>query len=119
MNWWDPERFHYRINQKRFLFIVFAFILLNHISFAQSRLIPNDPQFSTQWQYINVGNNGGTPDADLDADEAWDRVHTANMAKQVGKKDGRPNPLGLPDLIKPDVWVGPDHGGNHGLLSEI
>ena len=62
----------------------------------------------------------GTLDAfGVDADEAWDRVHTANMAKQVGQKDSRPNPLGLPDLIKPDGWVGPDHGGNHGLLSEI
>ena len=62
----------------------------------------------------------GTLDAfGVDADEAWDRVHTANMAKQVGQKDSRPNPLGLPDLIKPDGWVGPDHDGNHGLLSEI
>jgi len=40
------------------------------------------------------------------------------MNKQVGIKASRPNPLGLPDLIKPEGWVGPDHTGNHGLLTK-
>ena len=34
--------------------------------------VPNDPGFSSQWQYINNGSNGGVLDADLDADDAWD-----------------------------------------------
>lgn len=34
--------------------------------------IPNDPQFSEQWQYINTGQAGGVPGVDLDMDLAWD-----------------------------------------------
>jgi len=50
---------------------------------------------------------------------AWDEVLKANMNKQVGVKEGRPNPLGLPDLIKPEGWQAPSHAGNHGLLEKI
>lgn len=59
----------------------------------------------------------GTLDAfAVDSYEAWDRVFKANMAKKVGIKESRPNPLGLPDLIKPDGWKAPNHYGNHGYL---
>jgi predicted HAD superfamily Cof-like phosphohydrolase len=61
----------------------------------------------------------GTLDAfDVDAYEAWDSVHRANMAKEVGVKESRPNPLGLPDLIKPEGWEAPSHKDNHGLLTK-
>ncbi len=33
---------------------------------------PDDPNFGTQWQWVNTGAGGGTPDADVDADLAWD-----------------------------------------------
>jgi hypothetical protein len=33
---------------------------------------PNDPMFSDQWGLHNTGQSGGTPDADIDAPEAWD-----------------------------------------------
>jgi predicted HAD superfamily Cof-like phosphohydrolase len=56
---------------------------------------------------------------DIDSRAAWDRVHTKNMEKRVGIKSSRPNPLGLPDLIKPDGWVAPAHDDNIGLLSKI
>jgi len=52
----------------------------------------------------------------IDAHKAWDEVLYANMSKQVGIKEGRPNPLGLPDLMKPEGWQPPDHSGNHGRL---
>lgn len=52
----------------------------------------------------------------VDANEAWDRVYKANMAKSPGVKEGRPNPFGLPDLIKPEGWEAPSHNGNHGDL---
>lgn len=62
----------------------------------------------------------GTLDAfDIDADKAWDRVHNANMQKSPGVKPNRPNPLGLPDLIKPEGWESPRHFDNVGLLSKI
>jgi hypothetical protein len=34
--------------------------------------IPNDPDFVKQWSLHNEGQTGGTPDADIDAPEAWD-----------------------------------------------
>ena len=59
----------------------------------------------------------GTLDAfGVDAYKAWDEIYNANMMKNVGVKEGRPNPLGLPDLIKPDNWKNPSHEGNHGSL---
>lgn len=62
----------------------------------------------------------GTLDAfDVDAHKAWNEVHKANMNKEVGIKASRPNPLGLPDLIKPVGWTAPSHEGNHGLLTKI
>lgn len=55
---------------------------------------------------------------DVDAYEAWNRVHGANMQKEPGIKPSRPNPLGLPDLIKPAGWVSPTHVDNVGLLAK-
>lgn len=62
----------------------------------------------------------GTLDAfGVDAQESWDRVHNANMQKEPGIKASRPNPLGLPDLIKPEGWVAPTHSDNIGLLGKL
>ena len=62
----------------------------------------------------------GTLDAfEVNSHVAWNAVHAANMAKEVGVKASRPNPLGLPDLIKPEGWTAPSHEHNHGLLSKI
>lgn len=38
---------------------------------TQRDIIPNDPSFTQQWSLNNTGQNGGTPDADIDAPEAW------------------------------------------------
>jgi len=54
----------------------------------------------------------------VDANVAWDRVYEANMAKSPGVKPGRPNPFGLPDLLKPSGWTPPSHEGNHGDLDK-
>lgn len=55
----------------------------------------------------------------IDSYTAWNKVLRANLQKKVGVKPERPNPLGLPDLIKPDGWKAPSHAGNHGLLSKL
>lgn len=55
----------------------------------------------------------------VDIDKAWDRVHAANMAKERGIKKERPNPLGMPDLMKPEGWVAPNHKDNHGTLDKL
>lgn len=61
----------------------------------------------------------GTLDAlGVDGQLAWDQVQKANMSKEVGVKPSRPNPLGLPDLIKPEGWQAPSHNGNHGYLTQ-
>jgi predicted HAD superfamily Cof-like phosphohydrolase len=61
----------------------------------------------------------GTLDAyGVDADKAWNRVWYANMAKKVGIKASRPNPFGLPDLVKPPGFISPNHGDNTGILKK-
>lgn len=55
----------------------------------------------------------------VDAYKAWNRVHNANMKKEVGVKESRPNPLGLPDLIKPKGWRAPSHRNNTGKFSKF
>jgi predicted HAD superfamily Cof-like phosphohydrolase len=55
----------------------------------------------------------------IDSHKAWTQVLRANLAKEVGIKPERPNPLGLPDLIKPAGWKAPSHDKNHGLLSKL
>ena len=62
----------------------------------------------------------GTLDAyGVDPYKAWDEVLRANMDKFVGIKEGRPNPLGVPDLAKPEDWEAPNHLGNHGKFNDI
>ena len=55
----------------------------------------------------------------VDSYKAWDAVLEANMNKRTGVKESRPNPLGLPDLIKPEGWQPPSHSNNYGFLSKI
>jgi len=46
-------------------------VQLNH--YVEERVTyPNDPGFINQWALNNTGQTGGTPDADIDAPEAWD-----------------------------------------------
>lgn len=62
----------------------------------------------------------GTLDAfDVNPYLAWNRVHDANMQKTPGIKASRPNPLGLPDLIKPEGWTAPQHADNVGILGRL
>lgn len=53
---------------------------------------------------------------DVDGQKAWDEVLKANMNKKAGIKEGRPNPFGLPDLVKPMGWKAPSHEDNHGII---
>ena len=62
----------------------------------------------------------GTLDAfGVNTYKAWNDVLRANMAKQVGVKLTRPNPLGLPDLIKPADWIEPEHTDNVGHFNNL
>jgi len=55
----------------------------------------------------------------INTEKAWDEVVASVRTKEVGVKPGRPNPHGLPDLLKPEGWKPPSHKGNHGKLKEI
>src|SRR2546425_7974450 len=39
---------------------------------VDAQVVPSDPSFSSLWGLNNTGQNGGIPDADIDAPEAWD-----------------------------------------------
>ena len=59
----------------------------------------------------------GTLDAyNINIKTAWNRVHDANMKKEVGVNESRSNSLNLPDLVKPKDWEAPQHIDNIGLL---
>ena len=54
------------------------------------------------------------------ADVAWDKIHHSNMAKEPGANKSRKNPFGLPDMVKPEGWKGPNITEEDcGILSDI
>lgn len=71
------------------------------IEFRQARFIPDDPFFADQWHLDNTGQNGGTADADIDADLAWSFTQGSNsiviaiidQAFDIGHPDLQPNLL--------------------------
>jgi len=58
-------------------------------------------------------------DFHIDIYSAWNEVLSANLTKEPGVNPTRPNPLGLPDMIKPEDWVPPSHDGNWGLFYKM
>ncbi|MFB3896693.1 MAG: S8 family serine peptidase [bacterium] len=66
---------------------------------------PNDPSFTQQWNFNNTGQTGGTPDADIDAPEAWN-ISIGDSTFIIGVIDtGIDNTH--PDLIN-NIWHNPD-----------
>lgn len=75
MNIWLVEFDYSLIDQSKMLEIIRGcrsvdIAQSNHLITKRSK-IPNDTEFSSQWQYINNGSSGGVIDADIDADSAW------------------------------------------------
>jgi len=74
-----------------------------HVSYAEpnylihSCVIPNDPSFNLQYALHNTGQTGGTPDADIDAPEAWD-IETGDENIVIAVLD-----TGV-DWDHPDLW---------------
>jgi len=90
---------------------------------VKTDVIPNDPSFGEQWALNNTGQNGGTPDADIDAPEAWD-ITTGDTNIVVGVIDSGIDYL-HPDLAA-NIWTNwdeiPDNGvddDNNGYIDDI
>lgn len=49
---------------------------------------------------------------------AWGEVYDCNMQKTKGVNSTRQGSAGI-DLFKPEGWIKPDHGGNHGRLDKV
>ncbi|AFY79638.1 subtilisin-like serine protease [Pleurocapsa sp. PCC 7327] len=73
--------------------------------------IPNDPRFSELWGLNNTGQTGGTPDADIDAPEAWDRQTGSDVV--VGVIDTGVD-YNHPDL-NDNMWTNPGETPNNGV----
>jgi len=84
---------------------------------------PNDASFGQLWGLHNTGQTGGTPDADIDAPEAWN-LNRGNAAVVVGVIDTGVD-VRHPDLIS-NLWTnwgeipgnGVDDDGN-GFVDDV
>jgi len=74
--------------------------------------IPNDENFSKQWALQNTGQNGGTPDADIDAPEAWD-IETGSLDITIAIIDSGVD-YNHPDLSG-NIWKNEDEIPNNGV----
>jgi thermitase len=72
-------------------------------------VIPNDPQFATQWSLNNTGQNSCKADADIDAPEAWE-LSKGNVNTTIAVIDTGVD-LDHPDLINKTV-AGYDYVNN-------
>lgn len=70
--------------------------------------LPGDPSFTSQWHHINTGQNGGTADADIDSDLAWDITTGGKTATNddivVCMVEGSGGNLNHQDL-SPNRWI--------------
>lgn len=68
---------------------------------AFTALVPQDPDYDSQWALENTGQEGGTVDADIDAEQAWD-IETGSEDVIVAVLDTGID-LNHPDLIS-NIW---------------
>lgn len=69
----DDVQVRFRVSRdSRVKAVQFNHILTLREETVWDHLFPDDPQFGSQWGLHNTGQSGGTPDADIDAPEAWD-----------------------------------------------
>ena len=79
---------------------------------TKAATFPNDPGFPQQWALHNTGQNGGTPDADIDAPEAWD-IQKGNPNLVIGVIDTGVD-YNHPDLVG-NIWTNPGEIAGDGI----
>ncbi len=77
-----------------------------------TQAIPSDPSFGLLWGMNNTGQTGGTPDADIDAPEAWD-LSTGSSSIVVGVIDTGVD-YTHPDLAA-NMWTNPGEVPGDGI----
>jgi thermitase len=82
------------------------------IQLAGGVLVPNDPGFPNMYGLNNTGQTGGTPDADIDAPEAW--TATTGSSDTVVAVIDTGVDINHPDL-NDNVWTNPDEIAGNGL----
>lgn len=89
----------------------------NFLAHRATRFAPNDPQYANQWHLNNTGQGGGTPGADVEAEQAWEitqgspdvSVAVADTGIDVTHEDFAVTIDGLPKVHDPrDVVHGDD-----------
>ncbi len=78
----------------------------------ETRLVPDDSQFSQQWGWDNQGQTGGTVDADIDLVEAWDTFTGSNQTVIAIIDTGVD--YNHPDLIA-NMWINPGEVAGDGI----
>ncbi|WP_017716773.1 S8 family serine peptidase, partial [Kamptonema formosum] len=73
---------------------------------------PNDPGYPQLWGLNNTGQSGGTPDADIDAPEAWD-IQKGNPNLVIGVIDTGVD-YNHPDLVG-NIWQNPGEIAGNGI----
>lgn len=77
---------------------------------------PNDPQFNNLWGLHNYGQTGGTPDADIDAPEAWD-ITTGGSEVVIAVIDS-----GIDyqhEDLQGNIWVNPEEDLDNDSIPEL
>lgn len=83
-----------------------------HRTMQQAQLTPNDTNYNQMWALNNTGQTGGTPDADIDAPEAWDLSTGSNSVVVFVIDTG--GDYNHPDLID-NRWVNPGEIAGNGI----
>jgi subtilisin family serine protease len=94
----------------------FEYIEPDHIvkagAVTPNSTLPNDPSFSQLWGLNNTGQSGGTPDADIDAPEAWD-IQKGNPNLVIGVIDTGVD-YNHQDLVG-NIWTNPNEIAGDGI----
>jgi subtilisin family serine protease len=73
---------------------------------------PDDPDFNRQWGLHNTGQDGGTPDADIDAPEAWD-IQTESSSIVIAVIDSGINYIH--EDLRDNIWTNPNEIPDNGV----